>query len=64
MARVRSIPGVAEVDLPWEKLRRQGSEACHDHELLAVLLESGYGSANVLERAQEVLRQRPLNSAR
>ena len=61
MPRPRTIPGVADVDLPWEKLRRQGAEACRDHELLAVVLERGYGDRNVLEQAEAILRQ-ALNS--
>ena len=61
MPRPRSIPGVADVDLPWEKLRRQGPEACQNHELLAVVLEKGYGSTNVLDHAEAILQRHSLD---
>ncbi|MBT4140026.1 MAG: hypothetical protein HOE48_19060, partial [Candidatus Latescibacteria bacterium] len=43
-----SIAGVADVDLPREKLERLGAEALRDEELLAVLLRTGYEGRNVL----------------
>ena len=36
------IVGVADVDMPREKLERLGPEALRDEELLAILLRTGY----------------------
>ena len=43
------IAGVADVDMPREKLERLGPEALRDEELLAILLRTGYEGRNVLE---------------
>jgi len=59
MARRNRIPGVADVDLPWEKLKYQGPEGLRCEELLAILLKTGYGGKNVLQRAIEVLDKHP-----
>ncbi len=40
---------------PREKLLSQGAAALADHELLALLLRTGYKGCNVLELAQQVL---------
>ncbi|MBT3601745.1 MAG: DNA repair protein RadC [Candidatus Latescibacteria bacterium] len=55
-----SIAGVADVDLPREKLERLGAEALRDEELLAVLLRTGYEGRNVLDISQGVLRKYPI----
>ena len=54
------ISGVADVDLPREKLERLGAEALRDEELLAVLLRTGYEGRNVLEIAEGVLHKFPI----
>lgn len=59
MTRRIHIPGVADVDLPWEKIRRQGPEALKCEELLAILFKTGYGTKNVLELAADVLDKHP-----
>ena len=51
------ILGVADVDLPREKLERLGPEALRDDELLAVLLRTGYEGRSVLDVAGRILRQ-------
>ena len=58
----KTIPGVAEVDLPWTKLKSRGVEALRDEELLAVLLQTGYGQLNVLEATSAILTKHPLSS--
>jgi len=55
MAGCRGIDGVAEVDLPREKLERVGPEALADEELLAILLRTGYEGMNVLEVSRAIL---------
>lgn len=56
----RGIAGIAEVDLPREKLERLGVEALRDEELLAVLLRTGYEGRNVLEVSQRILEKYPI----
>lgn len=51
------IPGVADVDMPREKLERLGPEALRNEELLAILLRTGYEGRNVLEVARAILRK-------
>ena len=51
------IAGVADVDMPREKLERLGPEALRDEELLAILLRTGYEGKNVLEVAEAILRK-------
>ena len=51
------IAGVADVDMPREKLERLGPEALRDEELLAILLRTGYEGRNVLEVAGAILRK-------
>ena len=50
------IVGVADVDMPREKLERLGPEALRDEELLAILLRTGYEGRNVLEVSREICR--------
>ena len=50
------IAGVADVDMPREKLERLGPEALHNEELLAILLRTGYEGRNVLEVSREIFR--------
>lgn len=59
IVRRGGIAGVAEVDMPREKLERLGAEALRDEELLAVLLRTGYEGKNVLEISRGVLRLYP-----
>ena len=54
------IAGVADVDLPREKLERLGAEALRDEELLAVLLRTGYEGRNVLDISQGILQKHPI----
>lgn len=54
-----TILGVAEVDLPREKLERSGPEGLQSEELLAILLRTGYEGRNVLEVSQRVLAKHP-----
>lgn len=49
------MEGVAPVELPRERLARYGAEALRDHELLAIVLGTGYRGRHVLEVAQAVL---------
>lgn len=53
----RGIAGVADVDMPREKLERLGAEALRDEELLAILLRTGYEGRNVLEISRGILRR-------
>ena len=53
------IAGVAAADMPRERLARHGAEALRDHELLAILLGTGYKGRNVLEVAQSILEAHP-----
>jgi DNA repair protein RadC len=53
------IDGVADVDLPREKLDRVGADALKSEELLAILLRTGYEGRNVLSVARRVLDQHP-----
>ena len=55
----KGIVGVAEVDLPREKLERSGPEGLQSEELLAILLRTGYEGRNVLEVSQKVLAKHP-----
>ncbi|MCZ6634368.1 MAG: DNA repair protein RadC [bacterium] len=55
--RGRGIAGVADVDMPREKLERLGPEALKDEELLAILLRTGYEGRNVLEVTKAILRK-------
>ncbi|MBT5829130.1 MAG: DNA repair protein RadC [Candidatus Latescibacteria bacterium] len=57
----KSIPGVAEVDLPWIKLKERGVEALQESELLAVVLKTGYGEMHVLEACETLLKRHPLS---
>ena len=47
--------GLAPTDLPRERLVRYGVEALKEHELLAIVLGTGYRGRNVLEVAQAIL---------
>ena len=62
LTRGRGIDGVADVDLPREKLERLGAEALRNEELLAVLLRTGYEGKNVLEVAGEILKEHSLQA--
>ncbi len=53
------ITGVAPIDLPRERLMKYGVEALKDHELLAIMLGTGYRGQNVLEVAQAILKTHP-----
>ena len=57
--RGSGIAGVADVDMPREKLERLGPEGLRDEELLAILLRTGYEGKNVLEVAGAILRKHP-----
>ena len=53
------MKGVEVVDLPRERLARHGAEALKDHELLAIVLRTGYRGQNALEVAQAILAAHP-----
>ncbi|MCY3681746.1 MAG: DNA repair protein RadC [Gemmatimonadetes bacterium] len=55
------IAGVADVDMPREKLERLGPEALRDEELLAILLRTGYEGRNVLEISRGIVKRYPIN---
>ena len=55
------IAGVADVDMPREKLERLGPEALRDEELLAILLRTGYEGRNVLEISRGIVKRYPVN---
>ena len=56
------IAGVADVDMPREKLERLGPEALRDEELLAILLRTGYEGRNVLEISRGIIKRYPVNN--
>jgi DNA repair protein RadC len=56
------IPGVADVDVPWEKLQRVGLEALRDEELLAIMIRTGYEGRNVLEISKAILHKNPIQT--
>ena len=62
MPRYPKIDGVADIDLPWEKIKRLGPEAVKDEELLAILLRTGYGNNDVLELSKSILKKHSLDS--
>ncbi|MCE2431771.1 MAG: DNA repair protein RadC [Candidatus Latescibacteria bacterium] len=51
------IAGVADVDMPREKIERLGPEALRDDELLAILLRTGYEGRNVLEFSRAIFKR-------
>jgi DNA repair protein RadC len=53
------LQGLAPAELPRERLARLGPEALKDHELLALLLGTGYRGRNVLEVARAILEAHP-----
>lgn len=53
--KISPIAGVATADLPRERLAHYGAEALKDHELLAIVLGTGYKGSHVLEVAQCIL---------
>lgn len=55
------IAGVADVDMPREKLERLGPEGLRDDELLAILLRTGYEGRNVLEISRGIVKRYPVN---
>ena len=55
------IAGVADVDMPREKLERLGPEALRDEELLAILLRTGYEGRNVLEISRGIIKRYSVN---
>ncbi|MYB58594.1 MAG: JAB domain-containing protein [Gemmatimonadetes bacterium] len=55
------IAGVADVDMPREKLERLGPEGLRDEELLAILLRTGYEGRNVLEISHGIVKRYPVN---
>ena len=55
------IAGVADVDMPREKLERLGPEGLRDEELLAILLRTGYEGRNVLEISRGIVKRYPVN---
>lgn len=55
------IVGVADVDMPREKLERLGPEGLRDEELLAILLRTGYEGRNVLEISRGIVKRYPVN---
>ncbi len=55
------IAGVADVDMPREKLERLGPEGLRDEELLAILLRTGYEGRNVLEISRGITKRYPVN---
>ena len=55
------ISGVADVDMPREKLERLGPEALRDEELLAILLRTGYEGRNVLEISRGIIKRFSVN---
>jgi DNA repair protein RadC len=56
------MDGVADIDLPREKLERLGVEALRDEELLAILLRTGYEGRNVLEISHAILQGCPIGT--
>jgi DNA repair protein RadC len=51
----KKLKGVAEVDLPREKLARKGIGKLSNEDLIALLLRSGVKEKNVMQLAQEIL---------
>jgi len=50
---------IADIDLPWRKIKRQEPEAIRDDELLAVVLRNGYGGRKVLSQSASIIRENP-----
>lgn len=57
MAKIKDLPKFSR---PREKLFEKGPEALKDHELLAILLRTGYQGKSAIEVAQRILRIKPL----
>ena len=53
----QTIDGV--VDMPRERLRRCGPEALKDHELVAILLGTGYRGNSVIDVARSIVAVHP-----
>lgn len=58
-ARPSPISGLCAAEMPRERLARHGPEALRDHELLAVVLGTGYRGRNVLDLARDLLAAHP-----
>ena len=58
----KKILGIADVDVPWVKLKDRGVEALRNDELFAVILKTGYGEQNVLEVSNNIMQKYPLSS--
>ena len=54
-----AAPAGGKADLPRERLDRCGAEALKEHELLAIVLGTGYRGCGVLEVARSVLDAHP-----
>ncbi len=54
-----ALDGLASSDLPRERLLRYGVEALKEHELLAIVLGTGYRGRSVLEVAEAILEIHP-----
>ena len=55
----RQVIDVAPMNLPRERLAQKGVEALRDHELLAIVLGTGYKGHNVIEVARSLLADNP-----
>ncbi|MFH0948788.1 MAG: DNA repair protein RadC [Elusimicrobiota bacterium] len=51
---------IDKIDLPREKLEKNGVSSLKDEELLAIILCTGYKGKNVLQFAKEILKQYPI----
>lgn len=57
MVKLKNLPSFKQ---PREKLFENGTDSLQDHELLAILLGSGYRGVSVLDLAQRVLKSKSL----
>jgi DNA repair protein RadC len=58
MTKIKNLP---KFKRPREKLETQGPKALKDHELLAILLRTGYQGKSALEVAKRILKRYPQN---
>lgn len=58
MAKIKDLP---KFKRPREKLFEKGTDALKDHELLGILLRSGYQGKSALEVAKRILRTKKLD---
>ena len=54
-----AMPKVADIDLPWNRVKRVGPEAIKDADLLAIVLRNGCGGYRALVLSSDILEKTP-----